>query len=100
MRPGPRSACRSKGRLAYVIDTAACNAARASGCDATPATVSLGTTTFGEPTPLGIAVVEATNTVYTANLNDGEAPGSVSMIDGTNCNGHDTHGCGQTPPRA
>jgi len=45
-------------------------------------------------------VVETINTVYTANISDGEYPGTVSVIDGATCNGRDTSGCGQTPATA
>ena len=37
---------------------------------------------------------QATDTVYTANLADGEGPGTVSVINGATCNGHDIKGCG------
>jgi YVTN family beta-propeller protein len=39
-------------------------------------------------------------TVYTANLADGEGPGTVSIINGAICNGQNTTGCGQTPATA
>ena len=42
-------------------------------------------------------VDQATDTIYTANIADGEDPGTVSVINGANCNGRDTNGCGQTP---
>jgi DNA-binding beta-propeller fold protein YncE len=35
--------------------------------------------------------------VYTANIADGDGPGTVSVINGATCNGHDINGCGQTP---
>jgi hypothetical protein len=37
-----------------------------------------------------IAVDEGTNTIYTANLADREHAGTMSVINGANCNGHDT----------
>jgi DNA-binding beta-propeller fold protein YncE len=88
------------GKTVYVIDGATCDAADTTGCSAAPATVTLPSTVPAEANPVGIAVVEATNTVYTANLSDGEYPGTVSVIDGATCNGQDTSGCGQTPATA
>ena len=88
------------GKTVYVIDGATCNATDTSGCGAAPATVTLPSTGAADANPVGIAVVEATNTIYTANLADGEFPGSASVIDGTTCNGRDTSGCDQTPATA
>ena len=61
------------------------------GCGQTPATITAG---FN---PWGIAVDQATDTIYTANIADGEHPGTVSVINGATCNGTDHTGCGQTP---
>jgi DNA-binding beta-propeller fold protein YncE len=70
-----------------VVNAAACNARRHSGCDAAAATVAVGTG------PLGVAVNERTNTVYVANVEDG----TVSVIDGAACNARQTAGCAHTP---
>ena len=70
-----------------VIDGASCNASVTSGCTRPPATVTVGSA------PAGVAVNEATNTIYVANA--GEP--TVSIIDGTRCNGSDHSGCTQTP---
>ena len=88
------------GKTVYVIDGATCDAIDTGGCGAAPATVTLPSTGSADANPVGIAVVEATNTIYTANLADGEFPGSASVIDGATCNGHDASGCGQTPATA
>ena len=88
------------GNTVYVIDGATCNATDTSGCGASPATVTLPSTGAADANPAGIAVAEATNTIYTANLADGEFPGSASVIDGATCNGRNTSGCGQTPATA
>jgi DNA-binding beta-propeller fold protein YncE len=88
------------GNTVYVIDGATCDATDTSGCGKAPATVTLTSTGSADANPVGIAVVEATNTVYTADLSDGEFPGSASVIDGATCNGRDTSGCGQTPATA
>jgi DNA-binding beta-propeller fold protein YncE len=75
----------------YVINGATCDAATTNGCGQTPATIKAG---FN---PWGIAVDEATDTIYTANNADGEHSGTVSVINGAACNGTDHTGCGQTP---
>jgi DNA-binding beta-propeller fold protein YncE len=90
---GPFSPPPFLGDSIYVIDGAICDAANTTGCDQTPATVSTGTNT----NPWGIAVDEATNTIYTANIADGERPGTASVINGHTCNGQDTSGCNQVP---
>ena len=43
--------------------------------------------------PLGLAVAQATDTVYVANAKDG----TLSVINGATCNGSDALGCGQKP---
>jgi DNA-binding beta-propeller fold protein YncE len=52
----------------YVINGATCDASKSTGCGQTPATVKAG---FN---PWGIAVDQATDTIYTANIADGEHP--------------------------
>jgi DNA-binding beta-propeller fold protein YncE len=55
--------------------------------DNPPATISVGSDPlFGDANPFGIAVDPATDTIYTANLFNGEGPGTVSVIDGATCN--------------
>ena len=71
-----------------VIDGATCNGGNSSGCAQVPPTVTVGSF------PDGVAVDQATHTVYVANGNDT----TVSVIDGSRCNGTDSSGCGQTPP--
>jgi YVTN family beta-propeller protein len=70
-----------------VIDGRTCNATVTSGCENIPPTVAVG----GGPD--GVAVDQATDTVYVANVNDN----TVSVIDGATCNATVTTGCGQTP---
>ena len=77
------------GDRVYVMNGATCDAANTSGCGQTPTTVKVG------PNPAEIAVDPATNTIYTANLADGELAGTVTVINGATCNGSDTTGCGQ-----
>jgi DNA-binding beta-propeller fold protein YncE len=83
-----------RGHSVYVINGATCDAATTSGCGQTPATVKAG---FN---PFGVAVDQATDTIYTANIANGEGPGRVSVINGAICNGTDHTGCAQTPATA
>ena len=71
-----------------VIDTLHCNAHDSSGCGQTPATIPVG------DGPRSVGIVFATNTVFVGNRDDL----TVSVIDGSTCNGGNTTGCGQTPP--
>ena len=84
----------------YVINGATCDAANTTGCGQTPATVTLAPNPPVGSNPFGIAVDQATDTIYTANIADGEHPGTVSVINGATCNGQNTSGCGQTPATA
>lgn len=70
-----------------VISTARCNSLNTSRCAGRWPVVAVGRL------PLGLAVAEATDTVYVSNAKDG----TVSVIDGTTCNGTDISGCGQKP---
>jgi len=81
------------GDSVYVINGATCDAGTTTGCGQTPATITAG---FN---PWGIAVDQATDTIYTANIADGEHPGTVSVINGATCNGTDSTGCGQAHPK-
>ena len=81
------------GESVYVINGATCDAANTTGCGQTPASISTGNNT----NPSGIAVDQSTNTIYTANVWDGEYAGTVSVINGATCNGSNITGCGQTP---
>jgi DNA-binding beta-propeller fold protein YncE len=83
-----------RGDSIYVINGATCDATTTTGCGQTPATIKAG---FN---PFGIAVDQATDTIYTANNANGEGPGTVSVINGSTCNGTDHTGCSQTPATA
>jgi YVTN family beta-propeller protein len=78
-----------------VIDGATCNAANTTGCATAPQTITLGP---AFTTPAGVAVDQATDTVYVADLENGEEPGMVSVVNGATCNAIASAGCGQTPP--
>jgi DNA-binding beta-propeller fold protein YncE len=86
------------GHSVYVIDGPTCDAADMAGCGNPPEQISVGSDpVFGDANPFGIAVDQATDTIYTANIFNGEGPGTVSVINGNICNAHNTSGCGQTP---
>jgi DNA-binding beta-propeller fold protein YncE len=88
------------GNTIYVINGATCDGANSTGCTQTPATVTIATNPPVGSNPLGIAVDQTTDTIYTANIADGETAGTVSVINGAICNGQRTSGCGQTPATA
>ena len=89
------------GHSVYVIDGPTCDAADMAGCPNPPEQISVGSDpVFGEANPFGIAVDQATDTIYTANIFNGEGPGTVSVINGATCNAHNASGCGQTPATA
>ena len=70
-----------------VINGATCSSSDTSGCGNTPATVSVGNF------PTSVAVDQATDTIYVTNGFDG----TLSVINGANCDGTNTSGCDQTP---
>jgi DNA-binding beta-propeller fold protein YncE len=82
------------GTTMSVINGATCNGTDHSGCALVAATVNLG----GGPT--GVAVDDATNTVYVTENQGGYAPGTVAIINGATCNGHTTAGCSEGFPSA
>ncbi|HEY3922578.1 MAG TPA: YncE family protein [Gaiellaceae bacterium] len=69
-----------------LIDGRKCNAGNASGCGQRVTAVTAG------DDPIGIAVDEATNTVYAANFS-----GTVAVVDGKRCDGANTSGCKIAP---
>ena len=80
------------GHTVSVINGATCNGVQHTGCGQTPATATVG------PAPFGIAINQATDTIYVANNNGGDGPASLSVINGATCDGANTTGCGKTPP--
>jgi DNA-binding beta-propeller fold protein YncE len=71
-----------------VIDGRSCNGSYTTGCGQTWPTVAVGAS------PQALAVNTGTNTIYVTNTNDN----TVSVIDGSTCNGSNHSGCDQTPP--
>ena len=88
------------GNSVYVVNGATCDASNRSGCGQAPAAVKLAPHPPIGSNPFGIAVDEATDTVYTSNAADDEHPGTVSVINGATCNGSDHAGCGHSPATA
>ena len=70
-----------------MINGAACNGTDHSGCGHLAATAKVGLN------PQGVAVDDATHTVYVTNNADGNLPGTVSVINSATCNGTHTTGC-------
>ncbi len=97
---GPNEPPPYLGNSVYVVNGATCDAANRSGCGQVPAAVKLAPHPPVGADPFGIAVDQATDTVYTSNLADDEHPGTVSVINGATCNGSDHDGCGQGPVTA
>jgi DNA-binding beta-propeller fold protein YncE len=77
----------SGGDTVAVINGATCEATDLAGCGHPAATVKVGAG------PDGVAVNDLTHTIYIANNADGNAPGTVSLINGATCNGANTAGC-------
>ena len=75
------------GDTVSMIDGATCDATNHSGCSQTPPTVRVGILPFAS------AVDDRTHTVYVSNNADGDAPGTVSVIDSATCNATNTTGC-------
>jgi len=84
----------------YVVNGATCDAENKSGCKQAPAAIRLALHPPVGSNPSGIAVDQATDTVYTANAADDEYAGTVSVINGATCSGSDHAGCGQAPATA
>jgi len=80
------------GHLVYVVNGSTCNGTDIDGCGHVAATVNVGTF------PYGIAVDDATRTVYVADNHNGDQLGDLTMIDEATCNGFDTRGCHQAFP--
>ena len=79
------------GDTVSVINAATCNAVDFSGCSQDHATVTVGTG------PAGIAVNQATSTVYVADEGTTSPGDAVSVINAATCNAHRHTGCGQVP---
>ena len=76
------------GNTVSVIDGATCNGRTGTGCGHAQRTIKVGSGAFW------VAVDQASDTIYVPNNNDG----TVSVIDGAQCNAGVATGCGSTPP--
>jgi YVTN family beta-propeller protein len=86
------------GSSVYVIDGAHCNGSDRANCGQVPRVITVPASESSGSTPVGVAVDPLTDTIYTADLDGGDVGlGTVGVIDGATCNGHDAAGCGQTP---
>ena len=83
----------ASGDTVAVINGATCDGTDHSGCGHLAATITVGAG------PFGIAVDDPTNTVYVANNENGDNPGTLTVIDTATCNGTDTAGCASFHPR-
>ena len=83
------------GNTLSVINGATCHPSDKAGC------APVGTVRVG-PAPAAVAVDQGTDTVYTANTHDGtpaHGPGTVSVVDGSRCNGTHPSGCASQAER-
>jgi DNA-binding beta-propeller fold protein YncE len=85
------------GSSVYMINGNTCDSSIRTGCGQTPVTITVAANNPIGATPVGIAVDQATNTIYTADVSVGEYPGTVSVINGATCDAASKTGCGQTP---
>ncbi len=81
-----------KGDTVSVINGATCNGTQHAGCGRATATVKVG------PYPFGVAINEASNTIYIVDNNGGDGPASLSVLNGATCDAANTSGCRQGPP--
>jgi DNA-binding beta-propeller fold protein YncE len=77
-------------RNVFMINTAACNATKTSGCTQHPPTVTIG------PFPGVPAINPATQTMYVSYGANGIA-NKVAVVNAATCNATGTSGCGQAP---
>ncbi len=87
----------------YMMNGATCDAAHTTGCSQAAVLMPLGlssTTATGPGTaPWGLAVDEATNTVYLSLVAGGDYVTDVAVVNGASCNGYVTSGCNQVAPQ-
>ena len=84
---GPTGPLTNRG-FVDVINADKCNATVTSGCRRTPLAITVGSV------PIGAVVDQTTDSVFVSNEEDS----SISVIDGSTCNGGFTGGCNQRPP--
>jgi len=82
------------GHTVEVINGATCNGTNHTGCGHIAATARVGAF------PFGAVVNDRTHTLYVANNENSEAPGTISIINTATCNGTHTAGCHRHFPTA
>ena len=82
------------GHTVDVINGATCNGTKHTGCGHIAATANVGAF------PFGAVVNDRNHTLYVVNDFNGDAPGTVSIINISTCNGTHTSGCGGHLPTA
>jgi DNA-binding beta-propeller fold protein YncE len=90
----------ASGNTVSVINGANCLGTMA-GCGKVAAVVDLGAVPDvqgGPAGPDGIAVDDATHTLYVADNHNGDLPGRVTLVNTATCNGFVTTGCHDTFP--
>jgi DNA-binding beta-propeller fold protein YncE len=80
------------GAPVYMLNGAGCDATTTTGCGQAPKTIPTGSD------PWGIAVDQASDTIYVVLEAAGDYAGSVAVINGATCNGSDSTGCLRAPP--
>jgi YVTN family beta-propeller protein len=80
------------GSTVSVINGASCNASETSGCGQVPASVTVGRA------PFGVAIDQATDTIYVVNNMGGDTDATLSTIEGADCDGTNSSHCVSTPP--
>jgi DNA-binding beta-propeller fold protein YncE len=82
------------GHTVEVINGATCNGANHTGCGHLAATANVGAF------PFGAVVNDRTHSLYVANNENSDAPGTISIINTATCNGTHTAGCRRHFPTA
>ena len=84
----------------FVFNGATCDAANTTGCDQTPEIITggLSSSALSNALPWGIAVDQATDTIYVTLSGGGDYSSGLWVINGAVCNGSDVAGCNQVPP--
>jgi DNA-binding beta-propeller fold protein YncE len=90
----------ASGNQVAVINGAGC-VGDMSGCGKVAATITLGVVPKvqgGPAGPDGLAVDDATHTLYVADNHDGDLPGTLTLVNTATCNGFVTSGCADRFP--
>ena len=88
------------GSGVFVFSGATCDATNTTGCGQTPEIITggLSSSALSNALPWGIAVDQATDTIYVTLSGGGDYSSGLWVINGAICNGSDVAGCNQVPP--